>query len=59
MTLLEVECPACNEVGEVPLEDGDLAENKTTEGIECECENCGRIFSFDLRPLITNKKVQL
>ena len=57
MAALKVVCPQCAKYCDVPVEDGDLTENSTTEGFEWQCQ-CGCAFSFDVHVEINNKETQ-
>ena len=57
MQPLEVECPECNAVCGVPVEQGELREGMTTEGFEIDCK-CGCTFTFDVYVDVMNKAAQ-
>jgi hypothetical protein len=45
---LKVWCPTCLQECGVDLDEGDLAENSTTEGFLSMCDKCGCHFRFDV-----------
>jgi hypothetical protein len=55
MCELIVYCPSCDAECGVNLEERDLVEGCTTEGMECECASCGRAFIFDVYVDLLNK----
>ncbi|MDR1945678.1 MAG: hypothetical protein LBQ51_00705 [Desulfovibrio sp.] len=56
MEVLEVKCPKCESLCGVLMEERELSENTTLEGVEVECDKCGCEFSFDLAIDLLNKK---
>lgn len=55
MPVMSIECPSCCKYCSVPIEEGDLIENGTTEGFEWQCQ-CGCAFHFDVHLEIMNKE---
>ena len=55
--MMRVVCPKCGKYCHIPVEDGDLVEDSTTEGFEWTC-SCGCDFSFDIHFEVMNKEAQ-